>query len=149
MSFAAIESALISRISTHADFASSFITTADYRVLASGYPRAIISQYGGLNRGDLTLRLIRDEWLVNLELYTRYNGELDSLSSAMNTNRQNLIDTIEDWPALNGTTGVFRAKIRNIGPEQSPEASKGAPHYASQTVVVLVIEDYDPGRLEA
>ena len=146
MPYSAIETALISRIATSTLYSSTFMTTGDYRVLGYGYPRAVIAKFGGLDRRDLTFRIVRDEWLVTLDLYTRYNGELDALSSDMDANRQELIDTIAKWPALNNSTGVYRAQVRPMAAPEMPSA--GFPHYGLQTVVVSVVETYDPGRLE-
>jgi hypothetical protein len=147
MSYAAIETALVSRIITSTDFSSSYVTTGDHRVLAAGVPRAVIAQYGGLVRQDRTFRWVEDEWMVNLHLYTLYTGQMEVLHSNMDTNRQTLIDTIEKWPALNGSTGVYRAKIASITMPVLP--NEDSEQYGLQTVVVSVKEIYDPGRLEA
>ncbi len=137
---------MVARIATSTLYSSSYITTADYRVLAAGVPRAVITRYAGLARQDLTFRWARDDWSVALDLFTRYNGELDVLATDMNTNLAELIDTIAKWPGLNGSTGVFRAQVRQVGAPQPPDPAM--PHYGLQTVVVSIVETYDPVRVE-
>lgn len=146
MPYTTIETALLGRIATSTAYSSSYMTSGDYRVLGYGLPRAVIAKFAGLDRRDLTFRIVRDEWLVNLDVYTRYNGELRLLADDMDADRQELIDTIAKWPALNNSTGVYRAQVRPLGPPVMPTAD--FPHYGLQTVVVSVVETYDPGRLE-
>lgn len=146
MPYLTIETALLGRIATSTAYSSTFLASGDYRLLGFGLPRAVVARYAGLTRRDLTFRLVRDEWLVNLDVYTRYNGELRLLADDMDSDRQELIDAIAKWPALNGSTGVFRAQVRPLAPPEIPSAE--FPHYALQRVVVSVVEDYDPGRLE-
>jgi hypothetical protein len=141
-----IETALLGRIATSTSYSSSFMTSGDYRVLGYGLPRAVIAKFAGLDRRDLTFRIVRDEWLVNLDVYTRYNGELRLLADDMDADRQEIVDTIAKWPALNNSTGVYRAQVRPLGPPVMP--TPDFPHYGLQTVVVSVVETYDPGRLE-
>ena len=149
MPYIALETALISRIVTSTDFASTNVTAGDYRVLAGGPVRAVVTNpiESTPNRKDLTFRWIQDDWLIKVDLYTRYNGELKTLQTDMATNRQTLIDTLEKWPALNGSTGVYRARLRSIAPGVGPDPANHA-QYGMQTFVFMVSEIYDPGRLE-
>lgn len=146
MPYLTIETALLGRIATSTSYSSSYMTSGDYRVLAAGVPRAVIAKFAGLDRRDLTFRIVRDEWLVNLDVYTRYNGELRLLADDMDADRQELIDTIAKWPALNNSTGVYRAQVRPLAAPVMP--TPDFPQYGLQTVVVSVVETYDPGRLE-
>ena len=111
-----------------------------------GYERLVNLLYGGGRREPLTLTIMRHTWIVNVDLYVPFRGELSTLEAALATERQYVIDQLAKYPLLNACAGVASAEITN-GDKPLPLENKRSP-YRGQRLYLEVKENVKPARVE-
>lgn len=147
MPYEDIESGLAAVIATNADFStSSNVVRGDWRVMAIGLNRIAVLSYGGHTREEFTLQRHLDTWTVNVDLLVLYRGEQSLAHTDMIAERQKILDTVGQFPLLNGTTGVLDAAMTAPG---TPEPiSINRTSYLHQQLVCTVKEVFNPNRQE-
>lgn len=117
MAYDTIETGLLTVIRLHADWSSANTSKGDYKVLGVGNSQAIVLQPGRIRTRSVSAapRVIRTPWIINLELYLHFRGEIDEVFARCRTVRQTLIDHVDKYPTLNSTTGCINALITGGG----------------------------------
>lgn len=107
MSDATIQAAIQTLIRAHASFASADVSLGDFRVLTTGTPPVAIIVPGPLRArraGDWAQ--VNYTWTHYIEIWARFAA--DDYANLV-TARQNVVDQINAYPTLNGTSGVTAA----------------------------------------
>jgi len=141
-----VELALIDVMDIHDDYykggQNTNLTRGDYRILNKGHVRNIILMPGAI-LGHSTAqfpRRMRTLWVVNLELYIRFNKDISEIVDKIADDRQVILDHIDQYPTLNGATGVVFIKFLNA---QSPDIALGENrNWWRQTIQYQVEERY-------
>lgn len=122
MSYNTVEAALLAVIQLIAGsvYTASNSSQGDYRILASGKDRLVVLQPGLILAREVSAapRYIRTRWRVKIELYIPFAGELSTIASNIRSIRQQLIDQVDKYPTLNGTSGIVLAFITGGGEPQ-------------------------------
>jgi hypothetical protein len=90
------------------------ISTGDYHVLGTGNLECIILQPGAVIQRNVVAapRRIQTMWIVNIEHYLAFTGEISIIAQEIRTARQNLFDHVDKYPTLNSTPGCINAFIQ-------------------------------------
>jgi len=148
MSFSSIVDGVILTITRHADFSCSSVFFEDNRHLNAGQQRYVVIKHGGFGREELTFGSIAHNWNVQLDIYSRYDGEMPTTSTGAYSDMQNILDTLEAWPKLSDTTGVNTFEIASVGPIEPMQAATGRVAHVRQQMVLAVQEVVCPTRNE-
>ena len=116
MSFNSVTDGVIRTITTNADYSCSTVFADDYRALGAGNLRYVAISFGGFSNEDFTFQQVSHQWLVNFDVYTIRTGEISVAKDNAQTNMQTIIDTLNLYPFLNGTTGVIDHNVTSISP---------------------------------
>ncbi len=144
MSYATVEAAALAVIRLHADYDTNNATAGDTSPLKKGYERVCRLLYGGGRREQLTIKLMRHIWTVNVDVYVPYRGSIATLEANLATERDKIIEQLAKYPLLNNTAGVTSAEIIN-GDKPEPLAPKGVP-YRGERLYLQVQETVKPAR---
>ncbi len=106
MSYASIETALMTLLHAVTGFSATNVTSGDYRCLGTGQVKAIVCNPGPFRRANIAPGLAANEWMINIELFIPFQDEISTIASAIRTQRQNVIDQIDKYPTLNRAAGV-------------------------------------------
>jgi hypothetical protein len=135
--YTTIQSNLASRIRLATGFTvtPTNVFENDNRVLSGGPTRAVVLTFGSYSKSLATFREVLHEWTVNVDLYEQWQGTAGQSGAlaSINTDRQYIIDTIDSWALLNGTTGLLLAEIISAGPIEP--LSVGRTAYIRQRLV--------------
>ena len=126
MSFNEIQNGVIRTLTTHADFSCSTVFADDFRALGAGNLRYVVISLGGVSNEDFTFRQVQNTWTVNLDVYTIRTGEIATAVDNAQTNMQNILDTLNQYPFLNDTTGVTDHNINTVSPVNLMDPGSGS-----------------------
>ena len=147
MSYATIEAAVQDIIQALSAFSDTDVTRGDTRMLTQGSPPYAILYPGGFvheEDGDGEQRVT--EWTILIDLLVRYHGDGSEYTN-LQSHRQSIMDAIDSYPTLNGTTGVRRALIEQgdevLGVTERGASSEAAPVFLLQTLQLVVVEKTD------
>ena len=145
MTYATIESGLEDLIDAHADYAKSGstqnVSKGDYRILGHGRRRAVVLQPGAVLSRNISgaPRRLHTLWVIHIELFIMYRGEISTIASDIRTDRQTLVDHLDKYPTLDGVAGVAHAFIASLDePEVWPTGD--SRHYWVQRIRMQVNE---------
>ena len=118
MSYEAMEDGLLTLIRAMPDYSSSNASQGKWDVLATGNTQAIVLMPGPLVSREVmaTPRRISNLWEIEINLYLQFQTDISDIANLIRDKRQDLIDTLDAYPTLNGVTGCVSAFI--IGARQ-------------------------------
>lgn len=88
------------------------VSRGDYRILGTGLMKAVILNPGRFGpREMLSNQRVSNVWVINLELYISWSGEISDVKTAIRDERQAILDKIDKYPTLNSVAGVVFAMI--------------------------------------
>ena len=112
MSYNTVEAGLATVIKLADGFDSSNVTQGDYRILAKGLSKAVVLSPGSFSSEVVAApRRLRQSWIVDLDLFIPFTDEISSAAASVRSVRQTIMDKIDQYPTLNGTSGVINAFI--------------------------------------
>lgn len=147
MSYSTIIDGIILTITRLADFSCNTVRRDDMRHTGAGVARYVNITYGGFAREEITFANVNHNWNVNLDVYTRYTGELPTTSTDAMNNMQNIIDVLDAWPKLSDTMGVGNFEIVGVSPIE-PMIPGERAGFQKQQLSLLVEETVCPTRNE-
>ena len=111
MSYSPIEARIQTLIQARSAFDDADVTLGDYRVLDRGSAPYVVLRPGEFERVPHTFAGGRKtEWTVIVELFEKHIGD-GTEQTNLETHRQNIIDTADAYPTLNGLSGVHFASL--------------------------------------
>ena len=117
MSYAIIEAALSTLIQGLSDYDSDNVKQGDWRWMGAGKTKGVTLTPGGFSQVDGTLRdMALVTWTIRVELYVAWDGEQNTTVATLKTDRQSIIDRVNQYHKLDGTSGVMNAIIRSAEP---------------------------------
>ncbi len=127
MGYNDVEAALLTVIRKLDGYTATNSSQGDYRILAKGVTKAVVLQPGPIVRRNVQSapRRMRTLWVIDMELVVPFSGEISTIASNIRTFRQTLIDHIDKYPTLDGTSDVVHALVVS-GAE--PESWTGESH---------------------
>jgi len=138
MSYNSVESALATIIKKASGYSATNVAQGDYRVLAKGNAKAVILQPGAFIRSQAAESWKRSQWNVNVEIYIAFGGEISTVAGNIRTERQSIIDKIDQYPTLDSASGVVLAELAGGG---EPEMWQiGAQQFWKQVMICRVEE---------
>ena len=141
MTYAVVESALLTTIRKHAAFTTLNTSQGDYRIMANGATHYAVLQLGSFENERLNIRVDhRRTWNINIELMVPFQGEISTVATAIRDQRQNLLDTISQWTHLDSSGSVYDAFI-TAADEPLVDALPGGPTVWKQVIICQVKED--------
>lgn len=146
MSQSVIEAGIVATIKLHADFDDTNCYIYDRRALGKGLARLVIITYNQMVRTPLSLQVERRTWQYNVDIMVPWRGELYELDQRVGTEAQKLIDTLAEYPRLNGTAGVTRTDMPLASTPDVITQRKG--RYSGRRHSLVVQETYTPARAE-
>ncbi len=146
MSYATCEAAAVAVIILNAVYDSNNCKAGDSSPIKSGLPRVCRLLYGGGRREQLTIKLVRHIWTINVDIYVPYRGDLATLEASLATERQTIIDQLANYPRLNSCAGVTSAEVLN-GDKPEPLAPKKSA-YRGQRLYLEIKETVKPARVD-
>ena len=112
MSFDAVADAALTVLKLHESYDARNVSKYSYEVLGGGIDRAIVIQYGGLDRPRTVIaasgRRVNTPWIANLELYLPYRDR-NQIGKDVVDEVQNILDHVDKYPTLNGASNVVNA----------------------------------------
>ena len=115
MSYTSVETALATILKVHDDWNDQNVAAGDYRIFSAGLEKAIILSPGPFIRRTAAERLMQTNWVINLELYIAYGGEISTVAENIRTVRESVMDHIDKYPTLDGESGVLIARLTEGG----------------------------------
>lgn len=146
MSQSAIEAGIVATIKLHADFDDTNCYIYDRRALGKGLARLAIVTYNNMTRESITLQSERRIWTYNIDVLVPWRGELYEMDQRVGTEAQKVIDTLAEYPRLNGTSGVQRTDMTLANTPDVITERKGG--YRGRRHSLVVREIYTPARAE-
>lgn len=146
MSYTSVEAGLIRAITNHADFSCNNTVANDHRSLGDGAAIHAIITFGGFQRQEISIQRVYHIWSFTIDLYTRYEGQIQPTLASAHANRQSLLGILDQYPALADTTGIVTSGVTAIGLMETPNAN--VPQYYSQPITLTATEVVNPNRLE-
>ena len=132
------EKALETIVKTVTGFGATNVSRGDYRILGHGKDKAIVLQPGAFTRQNIAPGIVNTAWVILVELYIAFRGEISTIASDLRTERQAVIDKIDAYPTLNKTVGIVLGALE-AGDE--PELwAVGSRQYWRQMLRVTVKE---------
>ena len=124
MSYATVEADLLTVLRLHANYDGNNTAQGDYRQLARGGPRFVTLFPGAIPNRELiaTPRRMGTTWEIQIQLFVPFTGEANTSNSTLITDRQDIIDHLDKYPTLNGSTGVVSALVTSA---REPEPWRG------------------------
>ena len=147
MSYQTISDGVIVTIRGNADYSTTNVFADDYRHLGAGQDRYVVVSAGGMTREEVTFTHYTHNWTVNLDIFTRYTGQLSVTHTNAHTDAQNIIDTLESQPRLSDTTGVESFEIGPLSTIEPPSPDNHAG-FVRQQLSLSVSENVIPTRNE-
>lgn len=141
-----VKSALVGAITQHADYSCANVLVEHSRVLGSGVARAVVINNGGVAREDWTWGTEKLTWTIWVDVYSRWTGQIQAVTANTSSDSQKVLDTISQYPRLNGSTGILNAAVQSIVPVDP--INEGRTAYTRQRVSVIVQEIVTPNRQE-
>lgn len=110
-----MENGLETVINLHADYDSTNVAKGDYKILGHGKTFCVVLQPGAIIKRDIVAapRRLQVIWVVNIELFIGFTGLISTVASQIRSRRQDLLDHLDKYPTLNGTSGCINAFITN------------------------------------
>ena len=113
MSYDTVEAGAETLLKTVDGF-SAAVSRGDYRILAAGNMKAVVMNPGRFGpRSMASNQRVRNVWVINLELYISWSGEISDVKTAIRDERQAILDMIDKYPTLNSVPGVVFAMIES------------------------------------
>ena len=138
MSYVVAEDALVVILKTVSGFGATNVSKGDYRILGHGIEKALVLQPGPFSRENLAPGIIHTAWVVLVELYIAFKGEISTIATDLRTERQAVINMVDTYPTLNRTAGITLG-VLEAGDE--PELwAVGSRQWWRQTMRVTVKE---------
>lgn len=82
-------------------------------------------------------------WIIECQIFALFSGDTETHDLVVGAS-QDIISTVDAWPKLNGTSGVFETDVDGGDkPQQLFERGGAGPHWLMRTIRVLVIEDIE------
>lgn len=148
MSYDTIEAALLTQIQALGNYDTTNAYRGDWRQLGHGVTKAVVLVPGPFTQEDATLRNhTRIRWTADIELYVLWAGEQDTTLSTLRTERQSILDRINQYPYLGATSGVMGAIITGAGPIEAFSSRDGAMFW-KQVLTCQIVEDNSFTRQE-
>lgn len=127
MSYEIIEAGVLTVLRLHSDYSTTNSSRGDFRILgslASGQTRGVILTPGPVLGRDIVAapRRVLTNWVVNVDLFVAFPGEITTAYSNIIADQQTLLDHFDTYPTLNGLAGVIHAFITG---SQDAEVLKG------------------------
>ena len=117
MSYETIEAALSTLIQTLTGYSSTNVKQGDWRWMGVGNTKGVTLAPGSFTQVDGSLRdTALVTWTIRVELYIAWNGEQNTTVATLKTDRQSIIDVVNQYHRLNGTAGVLNSIIRTADP---------------------------------
>ena len=127
MSYATIETGLLTLIRLLSGYSATNTAAGNYNVLSASSASSVILQPGEFSREVVAApRRVRTAWTINIELYVPYRTDIVTIAAAIRTKRQELIDHIDKYPTLNGVAGVLHAFVVGASEPVAWEGRRGA-----------------------
>jgi len=143
---AIIEAAIVATIKLHADFDDTNCYLYDKRALGKGLARLVVVSYAQLRRESISLQIERRIWTYNVDVLVPWRGELEEMDIRVGTETQKVIDTLANYPRLNGTAGVHRTEMTLGALPDVLSQSRG--RYRGRRHTLDVMEYFQPARGE-
>lgn len=146
MSYVDIEAAALTVLRKDTDYTTANSAAGDMRNITKGLARFVNIRYGSSRREPLTITTMHHLWTIFIDSYVPWRGELSTLHSSLNSERDKIITVFAKYPKLNGTTGVELAEIANGDYPEPLSSNRGA--YRGQRFYLEVKELVKPARQE-
>lgn len=144
MSYATIQAAAQTLIQGLSAFSDTDVTLGDFDVLTLGSPPYVVlvpASFMHEEDGDGGQRIT--EWDMLVYLFVRYQTDSSEYANLI-TQRQSIMDLLDNYPTLDGTTDVLLALVtRARDPQEVFEQSAGSdasPAFLLQVLEVTIIE---------
>src|SRR3989304_8643791 len=146
MSYKSVELALADTIKVHANYGDHNVSQGDYRILGRGNLDCVVLNPGPIFQRDVVAapRRIQTIWIVDIEHYIGFRGEISLVADDIRTKRQDLLDHLDKYPTLRGAAGVINAFIRE---GREPEVIPGDPQRWWREVMRMYIEERSTGTI--
>ena len=145
MSYATVETAVVTVLRTHADFDTDNCVQGDSSPIKKGLERVVKVWYGSSRREPITLTIMRHIWTVRIDVFVPYRGRIQDMETSLATERQKVIDTMAKYPLLDNLAGVSKAEILNGDAPEPLNTKKTA--YRGQRLYLEVHENVKPARV--
>ncbi len=141
MSYTTITNQIKTQLETITDFNSQNVAIDDYTALSAGQQRVLIIEAQDLNEEDFAMGgEIERTWVFVIKHYTRINTDLSTTLTNQATERQGIIDVMEQYPDLGGLAGILIGGRIN-GMTQVPDSIEiGGVSYKLEEFIVNVTE---------
>lgn len=140
MSYSIVEAALLTVLRLHANYDSTNSARGDFRNLARGGARFVVLVPGSVPGREMVAhpRRISTTWEIVIQLFILYTGEANTAFTNLASDRQDIMDHIDQYPTLNGTADVVHALITSAR-EPEPWSGEGR-NYWQQDILCRVTE---------
>lgn len=102
------------------NFAAATVSQSNYRILNAGVTRGIVLRFGGLSRRPERFGgPFETTYRIAVELFARYTNDTDT-ENQLRDDMQAIMDRVDAYPELNGTSGVDFAFIAEAEESQMP-----------------------------
>jgi len=138
VSYQTAENALETILKKVTGFDAANVKKGDYRILGHGKDKAAVLQPGPFTRTSLAPGITNTAWVILVELYIAFKGEISTIASDIRTERQAIIDKVDQYPTLDRASGIVLGVVE-AGDE--PELwAVGSRQYWRQILRVTVKE---------
>ncbi len=146
MSYSVIEAAVVTVIIKHADFSTTNCKARDSSPIKKGLARVCAVSFNSYAREEASIKSESYKWLLNVDVLVPWRGNNADHQASLNTETQKVIDILDLWPKLAGTSGVIDSNILNAAKPEPLGEKFGS--YRGQRLNLEVEEIVTPVRAE-
>lgn len=140
MGYKDMETGLATVIKLLAGYSITNVSQGDYRIMGHGNLDCVVLNPGPIFQRSVVgaPRRMQTIWIVDIEHYLGFRGEISLIADDIRVKRQALLDHLDKYPTLNNTANCINAFIRE---GREPRIIPGDPQRWWTEVMRMYIEE--------
>lgn len=151
MSYVTVENGLMTLLRTVSGYTAVNTSIGDWRILGKGIDKALVLNPGSIPERNVTAspRRIRNLWVIEVDLLVAFQKDLSEAAGNIRTERQAIMDKIDQYPTLNQVSGVINAFITGASAPDIFVPRGGSRRWWVETLICEVEERVNTTIAEA
>lgn len=135
-----MEAALLTLVQAMSNYSASNAKRNDFRILNAGAARKVVLSQGSIPRREHVAapRRIHNHYIININVFVPYTDELINAMTSLQSEVKDIIEEIDKYPTLNGTSNCVHAMIMSASEPSLWARDNGRRWWSSQLVCEVI-----------